>query len=420
MERAVIVGVYTGNVRRKEAEESLNELQDLVISAGAEVVGSFLQHREKINPKYYIGEGKLREILEKKGELDFEVIVFDDRLSAAQYRNLEKKTGVKVIDRTQLILDIFAQRARSKEGKLQVELAQLMYLLPRLTGKGVELSRLGGGIGTRGPGEKKLEYERRRIRDRIAKIKRELKTISKRRGLHREKRRKSKIPMVSLAGYTSAGKTTLFNLLASEDYLVSKKLFSTLDPLTRVVNLRSGLKFFISDTVGFIKKLPIELVKAFRSTLEEMVQSDLILHVIDYSSDRYSDNILSVKNTFEEIGISDKNVINVYNKIDKIDEGFSLLEKNSEKDDREVFISAKKEWGINNLLEKIEHVLFKDYKLFKVKFLAEYESMVKNLDVWGFIVKKSKIDEEIIIDVYIKYEDMVKFLPKLKGKGEVL
>ncbi len=420
MERAVIVGVYTGNVRRKEAEESLNELQDLVISAGADVVGSFLQHREKINPKYYIGEGKLREILEKKGELNFEVIVFDDRLSAAQYRNLEKRTGVKVIDRTQLILDIFAQRARSKEGKLQVELAQLMYLLPRLTGKGVELSRLGGGIGTRGPGEKKLEYERRRIRDRIAKIKRELKTISKRRGLHREKRRKSKIPMVSLAGYTSAGKTTLFNLLTSEDYFVSKKLFSTLDPLTRVVNLKNGLKFFISDTVGFIKKLPVELVKAFKSTLEEMVQSDLILHVIDYSSDRYNDNILSVKNTFEEIGVSDKSVINVYNKIDKIDDGFSLLKKNRAKDDREVFISAKKEWGIDNLLEKIEYVLFKDYKLFKVKFSARDEGVVKNLDIWGFVVKKSKIGEEIIIDVYIKYEDMVKFLPKLKGKGEIL
>ncbi len=181
MEKAVIIGVYTGTTRKKDAQESLIELKELALSAGAEVVGEFLQHREKINPKYYMGEGKLNEILSLKGKLDFDIVIFDDRLSAAQYRNLENKIGLKVIDRTQLILDIFAQRARSKEGKLQVELAQLMYLLPRLTGKGVELSRLGGGIGTRGPGEKKLEYERRRIRDRISKIKKEIKEIEKRR-----------------------------------------------------------------------------------------------------------------------------------------------------------------------------------------------------------------------------------------------
>ena len=419
MEKAVIIGVYTGTTRKKDAQESLIELKELAVSAGAEVVGEFLQHREKINPKYYMGEGKLNEILSLKGKLDFDIVIFDDRLSAAQYRNLENKIGLKVIDRTQLILDIFAQRARSKEGKLQVELAQLMYLLPRLTGKGVELSRLGGGIGTRGPGEKKLEYERRRIRDRISKIKREIKEIEKRRNLHREKRKKSKIPIVSLAGYTSAGKTTLFNLLSSEDYFVSKKLFSTLDPLTRVVNLKNGLKFFISDTVGFIKKLPVELVKAFKSTLEEMIQSDLILHVIDYSNERYEENILSVKRTFEEINLFNKNIINVFNKIDKISDGKLLLNKNSNIE-REVFISAKKGWGVDELLKKIEKVLFGEFSLFKFKISKQFEDIVKNLEVWGFIVKKQDIGDSIIIDVYIKHEDMVKFLPKLKGKGKVL
>ncbi len=419
MEKAVIIGVYTGTTRRKDAEESLIELKELAVSAGAEVVGEFLQHREKINPKYYMGEGKLNEILSLKGKLNFDVVIFDDRLSAAQYRNLENRIGLKVIDRTQLILDIFAQRARSKEGKLQVELAQLMYLLPRLTGKGVELSRLGGGIGTRGPGEKKLEYERRRIRDRISKIKKEIKEIAKRRNLHREKRKKSKIPIVSLAGYTSAGKTTLFNLLSSEEYLVSEKLFSTLDPLTRVVNLKNGLKFFISDTVGFIKKLPVELVKAFKSTLEEMIQSDLILHVIDYSNERYEENILSVKRTFDEINLFNKNMINVFNKIDKISDGKLLLNKNRNAE-REVFISAKKGWGVGELLKKIDGVLFSEFSLFRFKISKNFEDLVKNLEVWGFIVKKQNTGDSIIIDVYIKHEDMIKFLPKLKGKGEVL
>ncbi len=200
---------------------------------------------------------------------------------------------------------------------------------------------------------------------------------------------------------------------------MSKKLFSTLDPLTRVVNLKNGLKFFISDTVGFIKKLPVELVKAFKSTLEEMIQSDLILHVIDYSNERYEENILSVKRTFEEINLFNKNIINVFNKIDKISDGKLLLNKNSNIE-REVFISAKKGWGVDELLKKIEKVLFGEFSLFKFKISKQFEDIVKNLEVWGFIVKKQDIGDSIIIDVYIKHEDMVKFLPKLKGKGKVL
>ena len=417
MERALLVGVFIGRVPRREAEESIEELKVLSQSAGAEVVGEVLQHRDKINPKYYIGEGKLNEIKVMAKELNVDIIVFDDKLSPAQYKNLENKTNMKILDRSQLILDIFAQRARSIEGKLQVELAQLLYLLPRLVGKGIELSRLGGGIGTRGPGEKKLEYERRKIRDRISKIKKELKNIEKRRSLYREKRRKQPIPYVSLAGYTSAGKTTLFNMLTSEGAKVSSSLFSTLDPLTRIIELKNGLKFYLSDTVGFIKKLPVELVEAFKSTLDEIVYTDLIFHIIDYSRDDYQKQIDSVEKILSEIGASDKNIIKVYNKIDLITDGKKLIDKNSEK---EVFVSASKGWGTDNLLTLLEKTVFSDFKLYKIKVKNRFKTFMEGINSWGFIVKKHLNGDEIIYEVYIKYEDMLKFLPKLKEKGEII
>ncbi len=417
MEKCLLIGVFVGRERRREAEESLEELKTLTESAGAEVVADVLQHREKINPKYYIGEGKLNEIKAMAAELNIDVMIFDDKLSPTQYRNLENKTNKKILDRTQLILDIFAQRAKSTEGKLQVELAQLLYLLPRLIGKGKELSRLGGGIGTRGPGEKKLEYERRRIRDRISKIKRELKNIEKRRELYRKKRKKGVIPYVSLAGYTSAGKTTLFNILTSEQAKVSKYLFSTLDPLTRIIELKNGLKFYLSDTVGFIKKLPVELIEAFKSTLDEIVYTDLILHIIDYSKTDYQKQIDSVKNILSDIEAADKNIIRVYNKIDLIEEGENLTEKNN---NNEVFISAKKRLGIDKLLKIIEKHLFSDYKFYRIKMENEYLNFAEGINRWGFITKKQKIGNKTIYEVYIRYEDMLKFLPKLKGKGEIL
>ncbi len=417
MERALLVGVYIGREPRREAEESLEELKVLSQSAGAEVIGEVLQHRDRINPKYYIGEGKLNEIKVMVKELGADIIIFDDKLSPAQYKNLENKINMRIIDRSQLILDIFAQRAKSIEGKLQVELAQLLYILPRLVGKGVELSRLGGGIGTRGPGEKKLEYERRRIRDRIAKIKKELKNIEKRRNLHRKKRKKQPIPFVSLAGYTSAGKTTLFNMLTSEGAKVSSYLFSTLDPLTRIIELKNGLKFYLSDTVGFIKKLPVELVEAFKSTLDEIVYTDLILHIIDYSRYDYQKQIDSVEKILSEIGAADKNIIRVYNKIDLISEGEKLVNKNGEK---EVFVSASKAWGIEKLLKGLEKTIFADFKLYRIKIKSRFKTFMEGINNWGFIVKKHNNGDEIIYEVYIKYEDMLKFLPKLKGKGEII
>ena len=268
MEKAILLGMTFGLQRRREAEESLEELKELTLSAGGEVVLTLLQHRDRPDSKYLLGEGKVEEVAALLETLSPEVVIFDNRLSPSQQRNLERRWNVKVVDRTQLILDIFAQRAKSREGKLQVELAQLLFLLPRLTGKGTSLSRLGGGIGTRGPGEKKLEYERRSLRDQIVRIKNELKELSLRRSRTRENRRKSPLPVVCLAGYTSAGKSSLFNLLTREGALVSSRLFSTLDPLTRLVNLPSGLPFLLSDTVGFIRNLPIELVEAFKSTLD--------------------------------------------------------------------------------------------------------------------------------------------------------
>jgi len=420
MEKAILAGVCTDTRRKNQAEESMEELKTLTISAGAKVEKMVLQNRDKIDPKYYIGKGKIEEIVSIINKYSTNVIIFDDKLSPAQFRNLENKLKIKVLDRTQLILDIFAQRARSNEGKLQVELAQLLYLLPRLTGKGEELSRLGGGIGTRGPGEKQLEYERRRIRDRIARIKDKLKDISKKRSLHRNKRKKSPIPFVSLAGYTSAGKTTLFNTLTEEEYKVSDKLFSTLDAFTRKVSLKSGLSFFISDTVGFIKKLPVELIESFKSTLDEMVYSDLIIHIIDYSRDDYQKQMSSVRNTLEQIGASQKNIINVFNKIDLIKDGKELVEKNKIGENSDIYISAVEGWGIDDLLKVIENKLFADYKFYKIRVKKEYEDMLKSINKWGFILKRYQIGDYSIYEVCTKYKHMLKFLPKLSGKGELL
>ena len=270
MEKAILVHLSTDKIGKAEAEESLFELKGLAKTAGAVVTKEIIQHRHSVNPKYFIGEGKVSELIIQKEETGADMIIFDHTLSAVQKKNLEDRIQGKIIDRTQLILDIFVQRARSKEGKLQVELAQLNYLLPRLLGKGTSLSRLGGGIGTRGPGEKKLEEDRRRIQDRIALIKKELQKIQKRRSRQRTTRKKGVIPIAALVGYTNAGKSTLFNQLSQEKMFVSPQLFATLDPVIRRVGFQDGTYFLVSDTVGFIRQLPTELFTAFRATLEEV------------------------------------------------------------------------------------------------------------------------------------------------------
>ncbi|MBM3285348.1 MAG: GTPase HflX, partial [Candidatus Aminicenantes bacterium] len=273
-EKAILVHLTTSRKEKEAAEESMTELANLAAAAGAHVVEKIFQYRPRISPRYFIGEGKAEELGRVGEELEANLIIFDHNLTPIQQRSLEEKTQTKVIDRTQLILDIFAQRARSNEGKLQVELAQLNYLLPRLVGKGIALSRLGAGIGTRGPGEKKLEEDRRRIVDRISRIRREIRSIQERRENQRKSRRESPIPTVSLVGYTSAGKSTLFNQLCNENVPTSPTLFATLDPVLRRVEFSDGLYFFLSDTVGFVRKLPVELVSSFRATLEEIKEAD--------------------------------------------------------------------------------------------------------------------------------------------------
>lgn len=418
MEKAILLGMTFGLQRRREAEESLEELKELTLSAGGEVVLTLLQHRDRPDSKYLLGEGKVEEVAALLETLSPEVVIFDNRLSPSQQRNLERRWNVKVVDRTQLILDIFAQRAKSREGKLQVELAQLLFLLPRLTGKGTSLSRLGGGIGTRGPGEKKLEYERRSLRDQIARIKNELKELSLRRSRTRENRRKSPLPVVCLAGYTSAGKSSLFNLLTREGALVSSRLFSTLDPLTRLVNLPSGLPFLLSDTVGFIRNLPIELVEAFKSTLDEILCADLILHVVDYSSPQAKEQAESVRSILAEISAGQVPLLQVNNKIDLIDSGSSLLEKNSGERPEEVFLSVKEKLGVEDLLRSLDRMLFGNFKLYRFTLEHSKENILSSVEKKGFIVRKTAVPQGWAVEVYLKYEDMLQFFPKFTGKGD--
>ncbi|MCR4435346.1 MAG: GTPase HflX [Clostridiales bacterium] len=358
-ERAVLVGLEApgGKVagQRTEGERSLEELQELAVTAGVTVLHKVLQRKEGRNSAYYIGKGKVDELNLLRQALDANVIIFDDELSGAQIRNLEKAVGVKVIDRTALILDIFAQRARSMEGKLQVELAQLKYRLPRLTGLGGQLSRLGGGIGTRGPGEKKLEVDRRHIRRRIDFLQRELEKVGRRRGILREGRSKDAIPTVAVVGYTNAGKSSLMNALCKCDVLAEDRLFATLDPATRKFHLPDGREALLTDTVGFIRKLPHDLVEAFKSTLEEAVYADVLIHVADVTSEELGEHIAVVDEILDSLGASGKPVILALNKTDLRRDAFRVaVESRAEK----VFeISAKTGQGLDELLKGISELM---------------------------------------------------------------
>jgi GTP-binding protein HflX len=309
MESAILVGT-----------DALDELRELAASAGARVIDEVIQHRDRPDPATYIGKGKVEELREQILIEGVDVIIFDEDLSPNQAKNLEEALDTKVVDRTGLILDIFARRARTKEGKLQVELAQLSYTLTRLTGHREYLSRLGGGIGTRGPGETKLEMDRRQIRHRISILKRDIEQIRKHRQLHRERRRRDQLPLVSLVGYTNAGKSTLFRALSKEDTLVSSRLFSTLDTLIRRIQLARNVPVLVSDTVGFIRKLPHQLVSAFRATLEEVVEADLILHVIDVSDPDRDQKRQVVLDVLKDIGAGGHPILTVYNKADLLGE----------------------------------------------------------------------------------------------------
>ena len=318
-ERAALVGLALKRSKRPDAETSLEELAGLADAAGATVVLEMIQERPTPDPATFIGSGKLAELASECARLAADVVIFDNELTPAQLRHIEERVDRKVIDRTQLILDIFARRAQTREGKWQVELAQLKYLLPRLAGSGTALSRLGGGIGTRGPGETKLETDRRRIRQRIHTISEDIDAIRQRRRHSRARRQKASVPLVALVGYTNAGKTTLFNRLTTESAEASDALFVTLDPLVRQVSLPDSRKLLVSDTVGFIDRLPHTLVAAFRATLEQVAGADLILHVIDAASPERDRHIEAVKRVLEEVGAADVPSMDVYNKCDLID-----------------------------------------------------------------------------------------------------
>ena len=320
-QRAALVGLFTDSPRHFDPEHALDELAGLAAAAGADAVLRVQQERGKPDPATFLGSGKVQMLAAACAEARVDVVIFDNELSPAQLRNLESALERGVIDRTQLILDIFARRARTREGKLQVELAQLKYLMPRLVGSAAALSRLGGGIGTRGPGETKLETDRRRIRHRISVLSREIETVRRRRSQLRERRHKSAVPTVALVGYTNAGKTTLFNALTGDDAVASNALFVTLDPLVRRVKLPDRRELLVSDTVGFIDRLPHSLVAAFRATLEEVAEADLLLHVIDASAPDRDRHIAAVHAVLAEVGAERVPAIEVFNKCDRLEAG---------------------------------------------------------------------------------------------------
>lgn len=354
-DRAILVGLAGGKTTRAAADQSLAELAGLVEAAGAEPVLRIVQERARPDPATFIGPGKLNLVKRAADEIDAPLIVFDNELTPAQLRNLERATERRVIDRTQLILDIFALRARTREGQLQVELAQLKYLLPRLVGFGAMLSRLGGGIGTRGPGETKLETDRRRIRTRITKLERDLDEVRQRRERLRNRRKTGPVPTVALVGYTNAGKTTLFNRLAGESALVNDALFVTLDPLTREIRLSDNQVFRLSDTVGFIDRLPHALVAAFRATLEEVAEADLLLHVVDASEPDSTRQMRAVHDVLEEVDAANVPRLLIMNKCDRLSanerDRLALAEPEA------IHISAATGLGKAKLLTAVERAL---------------------------------------------------------------
>ncbi|GAB2723927.1 GTPase HflX [Paenibacillus thermoaerophilus] len=400
-ERAVLVGFHNKHERTDEAaaEASLEELVNLADTAGVQVVSRMTQSRDGADARTLIGSGKVQELKAVVSELGATTVIFDQELSGAQVRNLEAELDAKIIDRTQLILDIFAQRAKTREGILQVELAQLSYLLPRLSGHGKNLSRLGGGIGTRGPGETKLETDRRHIRRRISELKEQLAEVTRHRKLHRERRKKTGVFQVALVGYTNAGKSTLLNRLTEADVLAENKLFATLDPTSRQLKLPGGKEVILTDTVGFIQNLPHDLVAAFRATLEEVNEADLILHVVDSSSPVRDLHRKVVDQVLEELGAQDKERITVFNKVDLLPEAERELLVS---EGRWLRVSAMRDEDLEAIKTAIEQQLGSEATVFLVP--AVRGDLIAKLYRLGEVLEQQEQGEALRLTVRINPE----------------
>ncbi|TRY26791.1 GTPase HflX [Brevibacillus sp. LEMMJ03] len=418
VETAILVGCFLDNRDAERARLSMEELHELARTAGVEVLDVVTQNRERIDPAWYLGSGKIQEIAHRARELDVDLVIFNDELSPSQTRNLDTAFDCKVIDRTQLILDIFAGRAQSREGKIQVELAQYNYLLPRLAGQGRQLSRLGGGIGTRGPGETKLESDRRHIRRRISELKQQLADIVRTRQLHRERRKKNSVYQIALVGYTNAGKSTLLNRLTSADTLQEDKLFATLDPTTRQLSLPSGMDVLLTDTVGFIQDLPTTLVAAFRSTLEGVQEADLILHVVDSHHPDLEIHMEVVERILRELKADDIPQLVVFNKADLIREGTYLPPV-----DDAILISALRDDDLKRLLERIESYVYASFDRITLKVPVERGDIVSLLHREGVEMEQAfdEADAAYLITVRINRDHPIygKVVPFLLDKPEI-
>jgi len=409
MERAILLTVKMDKDKATwDVVERQREFKELALTAGADVLSEDLCHRDMPTPDLYIGEGKAQELSDAARAHEADLVIFNNDLSGTQHRNLERVLETKVVDRTQLILDIFARHAYSPEGKAQVELAQLEYLLPRLAGKGTALSRLGAGIGTRGPGEQKLEEDRRRIRERIRLLKAELKDLGYRRDMRRKKRREVSVPTVTLVGYTNAGKSTLFNALTGSAQAVSRGLFTTLDPLSRHIALPNHQRAVLSDTVGFIRDLPAHLIEAFKATLEEVGEADLLLRVMDVSSPRWQEHADAVNEVLETLGALEKYAIPVLNKIDLLEDP-RILERLQRDLPESVAISALQKANLEKLLEKMQQALTGYFEEVSLVLPHAQRGLVDVLYREGQVLEIAYLEDGIHVRAELPYVAAQKF-----------